>query len=125
MGDPGTPYGLDRHPLQTQENFTSFLVLEQNGKSLFQDQGSERAKQYLAVRDELTPERKEAFTKDFHDTVAPLSERSLSCDDCHSREGWLDFRSLGFSEERVNQLETESKAASVTKYESFYLPLDH
>ncbi|MCA9786423.1 MAG: hypothetical protein KDC10_02000 [Calditrichaeota bacterium] len=125
VGDPGTPYGLDRHPLQTQENFTSFLVLEQNGKSLFQDQGSERAKQYLAVRDELTPERKEAFTKDFHDTVAPLSERSLSCDDCHSREGWLDFRSLGFSEERVNQLETESKAASVTKYESFYLPLDH
>jgi cytochrome b subunit of formate dehydrogenase len=122
QGDPPKPYGLERHPLEEQQNWTSLLVIEREGSIVYPDITSARAVDYLSRRDGLGEAEKDQATELFHDGVATLADRTVGCDDCHSPEGLLDFPSLGFSPDRVLQLQTSSNASSVTNYEQFYLP---
>jgi cytochrome c553 len=51
-----------------------------------------------------------------------LSEKPLKCDDCHKPNGKLDFRSLGFSEERVKDLEHNEILEGLKKYDTLHFP---
>ncbi|TCK06242.1 hypothetical protein [Phorcysia thermohydrogeniphila] len=46
----------------------------------------------------------------------------LKCDDCHRESGRLDFRALGFSEERVRDLEHNEVLEGLKKYETLHFP---
>jgi len=82
-------------------------------------QQGEMARDYVKVRDQLTPEQREGITKKFHVDILP---KGPECQTCHASNGILDFKKLGFSQKRIVDLENLSIKGMITKYDEFYLP---
>ncbi len=51
-----------------------------------------------------------------------LTDKPLSCDDCHKPEGKLNFEALGFSKERVYDLEHNEIVQGLKKYKTLHFP---
>jgi hypothetical protein len=51
-----------------------------------------------------------------------LSEKPVSCLECHKKYGYLDWKKLGFQQRRINQLSSSEVSRMVEHYETFYLP---
>ncbi|MDX1778873.1 MAG: hypothetical protein R3339_08320, partial [Thermodesulfobacteriota bacterium] len=49
-------------------------------------------------------------------------EEFVTCTSCHSPDGIMDFKELGFEPARVNQLEKLEVSGMFTNYEIFYFP---
>jgi hypothetical protein len=77
------------------------------------------AQDYMKVRDKLTPEQRDNVKKKFHVNIKP---KGHECKVCHAKKGLLDFRKLGFADNRIVDLEQLNVAGMITKYEKFYLP---
>ncbi len=88
-------------------------------ESAIQIQDAPLAQDYMNVRDKLTPEQRDGVKKKFHLNIKP---KGHECDKCHSKEGILDFKKLGFAENRIVDLEQLNIKGMITKYEEFYLP---
>ncbi len=73
----------------------------------------------MKVRDKLTPEQREGVKNKFH---LNIKEKGHECKTCHSKQSILDFKRLGFSEDRIVDLEQLNIKGMITKYEEFYLP---
>lgn len=82
-------------------------------------QQGEMARDYMRVRDKLTPEERDGVTKKFHLDIRP---KGPECQTCHASKGILDFKKLGFAEKRITDLEILSIKGMITKYDEFYLP---
>ncbi len=88
-------------------------------KSTIQMQDSDLAIDYMKIRDELTPDQRDNVKKKFHVDIKP---KGHECKKCHSKKSILDFRKLGFADNRVVDLEQLNITGMITKYEKFYLP---
>jgi hypothetical protein len=44
------------------------------------------------------------------------------CSDCHKKDGYLDFRDLGFAQTRIDHLNSTEIVGMIEKYKKFYLP---
>ena len=77
------------------------------------------AKDYVNVRDQLTPEQREGITKRFHVDIRP---KGPDCRACHAADGMLNFQQLGFSHKRIVDIEELNIKGLLTKYDEFYLP---
>ncbi len=51
-----------------------------------------------------------------------LSKKAAFCDDCHTRNGLLNFNQLLYLPKRASHLESLHMASMVTKYEKFHMP---
>ncbi len=51
-----------------------------------------------------------------------LTDKPFKCDDCHKPNGRLDFRTLGFSPERVKDLEHNEILKGLKEYETLHFP---
>jgi len=51
-----------------------------------------------------------------------LSKNPLKCEDCHRPNGRLDFWSLGFSEERIKDLENNEVVNGLLQYKTIHFP---
>jgi hypothetical protein len=51
-----------------------------------------------------------------------LSEKPVSCLECHKKYGYLNLKKLGFPQRRINQLSSSEVSRMVEHYETFYLP---
>jgi hypothetical protein len=74
---------------------------------------------YMKVRDKLSPEQRDNVKKKFHENIKP---KGHECKACHAKNGLLNFRKLGFAENRIVDLEQLNIAGMITKYEKFYIP---
>jgi hypothetical protein len=77
------------------------------------------ARDFMKVRDKLSPEQREGIKNKFHENIKPKGHECLKC---HSEDGILDFKKLGFSETRTANLKELGVVGMIAKYESFYLP---
>ena len=82
-------------------------------------QGAPLARDFVNVREKLSPEQREAIKNKFHENIKP---KGHACRKCHVAQSILDFRELGFSETRTSNLKNLSVVGMIEKYESFYLP---
>jgi hypothetical protein len=82
---------------------------------------NEKAREYLSREKSMQKEEKEKELRYFHRDIA-RKEISVACNGCHSPDGILDFKKLGFNEKRVKDLEYMNIKSMVTKYDVFYLP---
>ncbi|WP_456419219.1 hypothetical protein [Thermovibrio sp.] len=51
-----------------------------------------------------------------------LTEETLKCEDCHQKGGRIDFRALGFSPERVKDLEENEIVKGLKEYKTIHFP---
>lgn len=77
------------------------------------------ARDYMKVRDKLSPEQREGIKNKFHEDIKP---RGRDCKRCHTKNGILDFKQLGFTENRISNLMALDIIGMLEKYEEFYMP---
>lgn len=70
---------------------------------------------------ELTLHQKNLGMRHLHRDIGKM-EVIEACDTCHAKQGMLDFRRLGFSETRIQQLQTINTKGILQKYETFHMP---
>jgi hypothetical protein len=119
----GTAYDPQTGELEMVDDHFSKIVpfYEQNGKlaPILHMQNTASARDYMKIRDQLTPEQRKDDTQRFHlDTLAKGQE----CQVCHAVNGRLDFKQLGFSPKRTIDIEQLNIKGMITKYDQFYLP---
>lgn len=119
----GTSYDPETGELQHihEEVFkiAPFYIKDEETVPTLHMQQGDLARDYVKVRDQLTPEQREGVTKKFHVDILP---KGPECQTCHLADGILDFKQLGFSEKRIVDLENLSIKGIITKYDEFYLP---
>jgi hypothetical protein len=119
----GTSYDPETGELiHVKDHFSKIVpYFKDNGalRAMLHMQQGEMAKDYMKVRDKLTPEQREGVTKKFHADIRP---KGPECHTCHASNGILNFKKLGFSEKRIVDLENLSIKGIITKYDQFYLP---
>jgi len=77
------------------------------------------AKDYMKVRDSLSPEQREGIKNKFHEKIKPQGH---GCRTCHIKKSLLDLKSLGFAANRIENLKNLSVIGMLAKYEKFYMP---
>jgi hypothetical protein len=87
--------------------------------SAIEIQNAPMARDFMRVRDRLTPEQRGGITNKFHEDIKP---KGHECNACHSENSILDFKKLGFNEHRIEHLEKLIVVEMIEKYESWYLP---
>ena len=98
---------------------TPFFIKGVRLELAIQAQDAPLAKDFVKVRDKLTPEQREGVKNKFHVNIKP---KGHECNTCHSKQSILEFERLGFSESRIADLEQLNVKGMLTKYENFYLP---
>jgi DNA-directed RNA polymerase subunit M/transcription elongation factor TFIIS len=88
-------------------------------ESAISRQDAPLARDYMKVRERLTPEQRDNVKKKFHTHIKP---KGHDCNICHSKKSILDFRKLGFADNRIVDLVQLNIKGMITKYERFYIP---
>jgi hypothetical protein len=119
----GTSYDPETGQLaQADDHISRIAPYFKKGETLestLHMQDAPLAKDYINVRNQLTPEQREGVTKKFHVNVKP---KGHECKACHSDKSILNFKELGFSEKRTIDIEHLNITGLITKYTEFYLP---
>jgi hypothetical protein len=87
--------------------------------SAIEIQNAPMARDFMRVRDRLTPEQRGGITNKFHEDI---KAKGHECNQCHSENGILDFKQLGFNEHRAENLKKLIVVGMIEKYKSWYLP---
>jgi hypothetical protein len=82
-------------------------------------QDSPLAKDYMTVRDSLSPEQREGIKNKFHGKIKPEGH---DCKTCHIKKSLLDLKRLGFAANRIENLKKLNVIGMLSKYEKFYMP---
>ena len=121
----GTSYDPDSGSLSLGKDLISkiapYYKSEKDGKvwSAIQIQDAPMARDYVRVRDRLSPEQREGIKNKFHENIKP---KGHECNQCHTENSILDFEQLGFVENRIDNLKKLVVVGMIQKYESWYLP---
>jgi len=54
--------------------------------------------------------------------MSHISEKALSCKDCHIKDGYLNFNKLGYNRLRIEKLTRLDIVQMLDEYKDFYLP---
>ncbi len=84
-----------------------------------QVQDAPLARDFVKIRDQLSPEQREGIKNKFHENIKPKGHECLKC---HTEDSILDFEKLGFSEIRTANLKKLGVVGMIEQYERFYLP---
>ena len=119
----GTRYDPETGNLATGSDLLSKIApyFKEDGQlvSAIQVQDAPLAKDFVKVRDTLTPEQRDVFKMKFHENIKP---KGYECEMCHSKTGILDYASLGFEPNRAVDLQQMNIKGMITKYKVFHLP---
>jgi hypothetical protein len=119
----GTSYNPDTGRLvKVEDKFSKiapYRLKAEELEALIQMQDAPLAKDYMKVRDRLTPFQRDNVKKKFHVNIKPKGNEFKVC---HSKEGILDYRKLDFSSNRIIDLQQLNVKGMMTKYEEFYIP---
>ena len=119
----GTSYDPETGDLvKVEDKLSKMAPFFQKGdklESAIQRQDVPLARDYMKVRDKLTPEERDGVKNKFH---VNIREKGYDCKTCHAEKGILDYQKLGFAENRIADLVQLNVKGMLTKYEEFYLP---
>ena len=103
------------------EDYSSKDRVEPDNLQLaIQIQDAPMAKDFMNVRDQLTPDQRAGVTNQFHENI---KSKGFECKECHNdKKSILNFKKLGFSEQRISDLTTLEIVGIITRYQEFYLP---
>ncbi|AEH44275.1 hypothetical protein Thein_0393 [Thermodesulfatator indicus DSM 15286] len=91
-----------------------------DGKKIRMDKmNKEFVEEYLKIKDKLTPEEQARAKALLH---RHLSRKPIQCDECHRKNGYIDFVAVGYPPERAASLYRTEVARMIDRYMKFYLP---
>lgn len=119
----GTHYDAHTADLMQVKDLTSkmapYIPKGDQFEFAIQRQDAPLAKDYIKVRDRLTPEQRDAVKRKFHVNIKPVG---YACKACHAKKGRIDFKQLGFSDYRTAVLQQLSIQGKLTQNKKVFLP---
>ncbi len=88
---------------------------------IFEPVDPKAAMQFLKVKDQYSPDQIAQAKIKLHEHI---STKPVFCSDCHRQDGYLDFKKLGFPQQRINHLNSTEVVGMIEKYKTFYLPTE-
>ncbi len=125
----GTPFGSYFNPhtgtAHKTRNYISRigLFIEAGGtrQLVTESADTRKAREFQQREKDLNDHQRREQLKYFHRHIEK-KEISVACNECHTANGMLDFRQLGFDDKKANQLINLNVKGLVTKYKVFYFP---
>jgi hypothetical protein len=77
------------------------------------------AEEFLELKDQFTPDQMAQAKIKLHER---LTQKPVLCQDCHKKDGYFDFKKLGFPQNRIDSLTSNEVVGMIQKYETFYMP---
>jgi len=122
------PYGVRIDPstglfAETENHFSKLTPLRKtNGdwKPITSEKGVETALRYMDEQESYAEEKKKEIVDRLHKGTE-LKE-FIRCSRCHSENGVMNFKELGFEPTRINQLQQMEIGGMLTNYDTFYFP---
>jgi len=108
---------------ETENHFsklTPFLRTAKGLEPIVSTAQASQALQYMEEKESYSEEKKKEIVDRLHQGTE-LKEFVI-CADCHSKNGLMDFKQLGFHPSRINQLEKMEISGMLTNYDTFYFP---
>ena len=108
---------------ETENHFsklTPFLKTAKGWEPIVSTAQASQALQYMEEKDGYSEEKRKEIVDRLHQGTE-LKEFVI-CSDCHSKNGLMDFKQLGFHPSRINQLEKMEISGMLTNYDIFYFP---
>ena len=119
----GTSYDPETGSLSLGKDLISkiapYYKKDDEVRSAIEVQDAPMARDFMRVRDRLTPEQRGGITNKFHEDI---KAKGHECNACHSENSILDFKQLGFADNRIENLKKLVVVGMIQKYESWYLP---
>lgn len=122
----GTRYNPDTGQLIETDDYYSKIVVHTKTEAgvntlLEMTEDKKEVQEFLAVRDKLNNQDREAIKKRFHMLVR---SKGRKCSRCHTDEArsYLPFRQLGFSDKRIADITHLPFIGLLEKYNEFYMP---
>ena len=120
LGTQSDPVTGELVPVEDQiSKIAPFFFRGGAHESAIQIQDAPLAKDYMKVRDQLTPEQRDGVKNKFHEHIKP---KGYQCDACHTGKGILDFKKLGFADNRTEILQNLKIKSVLTNREEIDLP---
>lgn len=94
-------------------------VTEQGTRQILKPISESAARRFLEISPELNSEQFDAARAKLHEKI---SKEPVSCNDCHKKDGYLDFIQLGFSRQRVDHLISNEFVGMINKDQTIHLP---
>ncbi len=94
-------------------------MLEGVRTRIFRPVSEEAAQQFLLFKDQYTPDQIAQAKAKLHEHI---SAKPVFCSECHRKDGYLNFKHLGFPKQRIDHLNSTEVVGMVEKYKKFYLP---
>ncbi len=88
-------------------------------KRLDESDDKEYIEEFIRLEENLADYQKELAQERIH---KPLSKKTVSCGECHTTDGLLDFKGLLYSSKVTAHLESLDMGAMTSTYEQFHLP---
>lgn len=125
----GKPFGTFFDPQARRANETEHFISRitaltvANGRKevLINTRDNQRAEAFNLEQKQLGPDEEKNRLAYFHREIEK-KEISVACDECHSAQGILDFKQLGFDALKTDHLINMNIKGLVTKYKTFYFP---
>lgn len=96
-----------------------FMAAGQENRRIYRPISDSAAQQFLNNKPEWNEKQLEEATTKLHEKI---SKEAVSCTDCHEKDGYFDFASLGFSRQRIDYLISNEVVGMIENYSTFYLP---
>ncbi len=111
----------DTKTTYTISRIAPFSVVAGKKTLIMNTHDNQKAIEFKTREKSLSPEKREKELNAFHKNIA-RKEVSTACNGCHSANGILDFKKLGFDSRKIKDLQYLNIKSLVTKYDVFYLP---
>jgi len=125
----GPQYGTDINTntgylVDTDDYYSKIVIyIDTGGKSELVEftENNQVVREFIQIKDTLSDEDRESVKNSFHEKVMP---KGRFCSRCHTREeeSYIPFRSLGFSDRRIQDVTNLNIVGIVEKYRDFYMP---
>ncbi|GBE40581.1 hypothetical protein BMS3Bbin09_00467 [bacterium BMS3Bbin09] len=99
----------------------AFSVEKEKKKIVMNTQDTEKAIEFTTREKIFAPGEKEKELNYFHRDITK-KEFSVACNECHSSKGGLDFKKLGYDDQKAKYLKELDVKRLETEYEIFYFP---
>jgi cytochrome b subunit of formate dehydrogenase len=122
------PYGVRIDPAtglfaETENHFSKLTPFKKIGgewKAVTSAADVDRALTYMEAQEKYSEAEKQALVDRLHEGTE-LKE-FIRCSLCHSKNGIMNFKELGFQPARINQLQKMEMGGMLTNYDTFYFP---
>jgi len=96
-------------------------IIYQGGKMRRLDESTDKEfiEEFLKLRNTFNADQQAEAKLRIHKDI---SAKPVFCDDCHKKDGYLNFKELHYEQHVARRLEIGSVGKMVLKYKEFYLP---